>query len=152
VGVVLDRLLQAVGDDLAHAADRDVLKVRAGSGNGRAADSLLHILLGDLATLAGSLEAVEADTVLTGQSLGGRRGIGLAVEGGLQLALGGRVLLGLGCGRRGRGRGRLRLGLLLLLGLGSLGVAACVLEGELFEGRDVGALLDKDGNGLRRKY
>lgn len=83
VGVVLHRFLEAVGNDLAHAADGNILVGGTWSGHSRAADSLLDILLGDLATLAGALEAVQADTALASKTLGSRGSIGLSVESSL---------------------------------------------------------------------
>lgn len=150
VRVGLGRLQQAGGNGLAHAAEGDVLVGGAGGSNGRAADQLLDVLLGDLATLAGALDTVEADAVLASQALGGGDSVGLTVESGLELALGRGSLLGLGGGSRGGSGGR-RLGLLLLLGGGSGGVAAGILERELLEGGKIGALLNKDGDGLGKE-
>ena len=147
VRVGLGRLQQAGGNGLAHAAEGDVLVGGAGGSNGRAADQLLDVLLGDLATLAGTLDTVEADAVLASQALGGGGSVGLTVESGLELALGRGSLLGLGGGSRG-GSGSRRLGLLLLLRGGSGGVAAGVLERELLKGGKIGTLLNKDGDGL----
>lgn len=149
VGVLLGRLQQTVGNGLAHAAKRGVLKGSTRSSNSRAADSLLDVLLRDLAALASALEVVQAHTLLAGQAQGLGIGVGLTVEGSFETTLGGRVLLGLGGGFGGRGLG-LGLLLLLLLGSGSARVTAGVLESKLLEGRDVGTLLDKNSDGLSR--
>ena len=145
VGVLGHRLLQAVGDSLAHRGDGKILK---GGGGGSSGLVLLHILLGDLATLAGTLDGLEGNTLLESQSLGSVADVGLTVQAGLQLLTGGlRLLSG---GLRGRGRGG-RLSALgsLLLGRGSL-LTTGISQGERLKGRDVGTLLNKDGNGLIR--
>lgn len=72
VGVLVHRLLEAVGDSLAHRGNRDVLKGGAGRGARAAGLVLLHILLGDLAATASALESLDRDTLLQSQSLGGR--------------------------------------------------------------------------------
>jgi hypothetical protein len=147
VRVGLGGLDQAVGNGLAHAADGDVLKGGTGSSDNRAAEGLLDILLGDLATLTGALQTIDADAVLAGESLGGGADVGLTVESSLESALGRGVLLGLRS-RRGSGRGLgLGLGLLLLGGSGGGGTTS-ILNGELLKGGNIGTLLDKDGDGL----
>lgn len=147
VRVGLGGLDQAVGNGLAHAADGDVLKGSTGGSDSRAAESLLDILLGDLATLTGALEAIDADAVLAGESLGGGANVGLTVESRLESALGRGVLLGLRS-RLGSGRGLgLGLGLLLLGGSGGGGTTS-ILNGELLKGGNIGTLLDENGDGL----
>lgn len=148
VGVVLDRLLEAAGNNLAHSTDGQILVGSAGSGGGRSVSSLLDIVLGDLTTLAGALESVDADTILSGKADGSRAGVGGTVKSGLELLAGRSILLGLGSRRARLGGGRgVRLAL-FSLGSSGLGVATSILECKLFEGRDVGALFDKDRDGL----
>lgn len=150
VGVGLGGLNQAVGNGLAHAADGNVLVGSTGGagGGGGAAHGLLDILLSDLSVLAGTLEAIDVDVLLTGKALGGSGNVGLTVESSLETALR-LVLLGLRS-RLGGGR-RLRLGLRLLLLLGGSGlggITTSVLNGELLESGDIGTLLNENGNGL----
>jgi hypothetical protein len=148
VRVGLGGLDQTVGNGLAHAADRDVLVGSAGGTGDGAADSLLDIGLSDLSVLAGTLDAIDADTLLASKSLGGGGNVGLTVESSLETAL--RLVL-LGLRRRLGGGSRLRLGLGLLLLLGSSGlsgITTSVLDGELLESSDIGTLLNENGNGL----
>jgi hypothetical protein len=149
VRVGLGGLDQAVGNGLAHAADGDVLvggSAGAGAGDG-AADSLLDIGLSDLSVLAGTLDAIDADSLLASKSLGRGGNVGLAVESSLETALR-LVLLGLRRRLGGGSRLRLGLGLLLLGGSGLSGVTASILDGELLESGDIGTLLNENGNGL----
>lgn len=146
--VGLGRLLQSVGNGLSHSADGNVLKGGAGGSDGRAGNQLLDVLLGDLATLAGTLDAIKADTLGSGKTDSSGESVGLTVESALDSALG-RVLLR-GRRLRGRGGGRLRGRRRLLLGLSGLGSAASVLDRELLESGDVGSLFDQDSNGLYR--
>lgn len=149
VGVVLDGLLQTASNDLAHTADGNVLVCGARSGDSRAADSLLDILLSDLATFTRTLNTSEADALFTSKTHGSRKSIGLTVESGLELLARRGVLLRLGL--RSRGGCRFRFGLalrFLLLGRGRLGVAAGILDCEFLESRDVGTFFDKNGDGL----
>jgi hypothetical protein len=104
VRVGLGRLQQSVGNGLSHSADGSVLKGGAGSGNGGAGDQLLDVLLGDLASLARALDALQADTRRTGKSDGSGDSIGFTVESGLESALGSVLLRSRG-GLRGRGGG-----------------------------------------------
>ena len=149
VRVGLGGLDQAVGNGLAHAADGDILVGSAGGASGGAADGLLDIGLSDLSVLAGTLEAIDADTLLAGKSLGGSGNVGLTVESSLETAL--RLVL-LGLRRRLGGGSRLGLGLRLLLlrGSGLSGITTSVLDGELLESGDIGTLLNENGNGLLR--
>lgn len=150
VGVVNNRGLETRSDGLAHAADRGVLVrgSRCSTGGGRGGLGLLDILLGDLATRASTLEALDRDTILNSKPLGGGRDVGLAIEGRLEPAAGsGRFGLGGRSGRRGRG-GRLGLGLLLLLGSRGRSITTGILEREALKGTDVGSLVDQDGNWL----
>jgi hypothetical protein len=87
VRVGLGRLLQSVGNGLSHAADGNVLKGGAGSRGSRAGDQLLDVLLGDLATLAGSLDALQADTLGSGKTDSSGESVGLTVESALESAL-----------------------------------------------------------------
>lgn len=145
VGVLGHGLLQAVGDGLAHRADGEVLEGGSGGSGGLV---LLHILLGDLTTLAGTLDGLERNTLLESQSLGSVADVGLTVQAGLQLLAGSLSLLSGGLRGRSR-RGRLfALGGLLLSG--GLLVTTSISQGERLEGGDVGTLLNKDGNGLIR--
>ena len=147
VGVLVDGLLQAVGDGLAHGGKGNVLVGRAGGGGG-AGLVLLNILLGDNTTTASTLQGLDRDTLLKGKSLGRGRDVSLTVEGRLELLAGGLGLDGGGLRRGGRGRWLGALGLLLLLsGRGGL-VTTSILQGERLEGRNIGTLLDKNGNGL----
>lgn len=146
VGVLLHRLLQAVGNGLAHGADGDVL-VGGASGGGGAGLVLLDIFLGDHTTPASTLEGLDRDALLKGESLGGGGDGRLTVQGRLELLIG---VLGLNSGglrRGGRSRRLSALGLLLLLG-GWSSVVTSILQGEGLEGRDIGTLLNKNGNGL----
>lgn len=104
VRVGLGGLQQSVGNGLSHSADGSVLKGGAGSGNGGAGDQLLDVLLGDLASLARALDALQADTRSTGKSDGSGDSIGFTVESGLESALGSVLLRSRG-GLRGRGGG-----------------------------------------------
>jgi hypothetical protein len=148
VGVALPRLLEAVGNGLAHAAEGDVLERGGGAGGrgSRAADGLLDVLLSDLAALASALEAVDLDATLAGQTLGLGADVGLTVQSGLELAFGWCVLLG----RGGRLGGRLfsRRGLRLGLLLGGGSIATGILKGELLKGGNITAVIDENGNGL----
>lgn len=138
-------LLETVGDDLAHAANREVLVGRGGGGAGLV---LLNIFLGDNTATASALESLDRDTLLQGQSLSSRADRGLAVQGGLKLVSG---VLGLNSGglrRRGRGRSLSALGLLLLLSGRSGLVTAGVSQSEFCEWGNIGTLLDKNGNRL----
>jgi len=150
VRVGLGGLDQAVGNGLAHAADGDVLVGSAGGASGGAADGLLDIGLSDLSVLAGTLKAIDADTLLAGKSLGGSDNVGLTVESSLETAL--RLVL-LGLRRRLGGGSRLRLGLRLLLlrGSGLSGITTSVLDGELLESGDIGTLLNENGNGAANR-
>lgn len=147
VRVGLGGLKQAVGNGLAHAGDGDVLVSSAGGSDDGAAEGLLDILLSDLATLAGALEAIDAEAILTGQSLGGGADVGLTVESSLEAASG-RVLLRLGgrLGLSGSGRG-LRL-LFLLGGSGFRGVTTSILDRELLKGGNIGTFLNENSNRL----
>lgn len=148
VGVVLDRLLETAGNDLANSADREVFVDSAGSSGSGGASGLLDIVLGDLAALAGALESLEADTVLSGESDGGRAGVGGTVKRSLELLAGRGILLGLGSRRARLGGGRgVRLAF-LSLGSRGFGVATSILECELFEGGDIGTFFDKDRDWL----
>lgn len=145
VRVLGHRLLETVGDDLAHAANREIL---VGRGSGGAGLVLLNVLLGDNTTTASALQGLDRDTLLQGQSLSSRADRRLAVQRGLQLVSG---VLGLNSGglrRRGRGRSLSALGLLLLLSGRSGLVTAGVSQSEFRKWGNIGALLNKDGNGL----
>ncbi|VUC22396.1 unnamed protein product [Clonostachys rosea] len=148
VGVGLDRLLEAAGNDLAHAGDGNVLESGSrGSSRRWGAAGLLDILLGDLAALASALDLLNGDTALTGQTLGLGSGVGLTVKSGLQTTSR-RVLLGLGGGLGGGSGSGLGLRLLLLLRSGRSGITASILESELLESIDVGAFLDENSDRL----
>jgi hypothetical protein len=152
VRVGLGGLDQAVGNGLAHAADGNVLVgSTGGAAGGGGAAGLLDILLGDLTVLTSTLEAVDANALLTGKSLGGSGDVGETVESSLETAL--RLVLLRLRSRLGGGSGlRLGLGLFFLLwGSGLSGVTTSVLNGELLEGGDIGTFLNKDGNGLYQR-
>lgn len=85
--VGLGRLLQSVGNGLSHSADGSVLKGGAGSRHSRAGNQLLDVLLGDLATLAGSLDAIKADALGSGKADSSGESVGLTVESALDSAL-----------------------------------------------------------------
>lgn len=100
MGVLLDRFLKTAGNGLAHVAQRDVFECGTRGRNGRAADDLLDVFLGDLSALSGALEAIQADTVLASKALSSRSNVRLTVKGCLQLSFG-RVLFRFGGRRRG---------------------------------------------------
>lgn len=148
VGVLLGRLEETVGNDLAHASQGNVLVGSSGRGarGGRSGNGLLDIFLGDLATLARALDGGKVDVVLAGKANGSGESVGLTVKRSLEGTAGRSVLLGLGGGGGGSGSG---LG--SLCGFGGLDggtVATSILNGEVGEGGNVGAFLDKNGNGL----
>jgi hypothetical protein len=137
--------LEALSDRLAHVGQGDVLERGRSSGSSRrtaANCSLLHILLSNLATRAGSLDAGQGNTLLLGETLGGRSDIELTLKGGLQSVAGGRILLRLWS----RFLGRFRL--LLLLGCGFRSITTSVVDAERLECRDIATFLDENGDGL----
>lgn len=148
VGVVGHGLLEAVGNGLAHGGNGDILEGRTSGGTTRGL-VLLNILLGDHSAAAGALEGLDGDTLLQSQSLGSRADRGLTVQAGLELVARGLGLLRGGFRSRCRGGWLSALGLLLLLGSRGGLVTTGISEGEGLEGRNVGTLLNKDGNGLR---
>lgn len=85
--VGLGRLLQSVGNGLSHSADGNVLKGGTGSTNSRAGNQLLDVLLGDLAILAGTLDAIKANTLGSGKTDSSGESVGLTVESALESAL-----------------------------------------------------------------
>lgn len=85
--VGLGRLLQSAGNGLSHSADGNILKGGAGSRNRGVGNQLLDVLLGDLATLAGTLDAIKADTLGSGKTDSSGESIGLTVESALNSAL-----------------------------------------------------------------
>jgi hypothetical protein len=87
VRVGLSRLDQSVGDGLSHSTDGDVLKGSTGGADSGAGDQLLDVLLGDLASLAGTLNAIQAKALRPGKTDSSGESIGLTVERGLQSAL-----------------------------------------------------------------
>ena len=148
VGVLGHGLLQTVGDGLAHGGDGDVLVGGTGGGGGGGL-VLLNVLLGDHTTTASTLEALDGHTLLEGEGLGSGADRGLTLKSGLELLTRSLGLLRSGLLRGGgRGRGLSALGLLLLLRRGGL-VTTGISQSEGLEGGDIGALLNKDGNGLK---
>lgn len=147
VGVVGHGLLEAVGNGLAHGGDGDILEGRTSSGT-TSGLVLLNILLGDHAAAASAFERLDGDTLLQSQSLGSRADCRLTVQAGLELVARGLGLLRGGLRSRGRGRWLSALGLLLLFSSRGGLVTTGVSESEGLEGRNIGTLLNKDGNGL----
>lgn len=164
MGVLVHRLLQALGNGLAHGRGGNVLVGCGSSGTGSGGWGsdleLLNVLLGDATTWTGALDLAERDTLLEGELLGGRAGVGATLEGGLETLTGGLGLLGLGCwgrlllcGGRG-GAGLVGWGLGSVGGLLSstlLGRGLCstsILNGKVLKGGDVGTLLDVDTDWL----
>lgn len=150
VGVLADGLLQTVCDGLAHAAEGEVLVGSSGGASSRRGGSgLLDVVLGDLATGAGALQAGQLDALLNGESLGGGGRVGLARKGSLELAAeAGGVGLGGGLGD-GCGRGLFLLGLLLLWGGRGGGLTTGIGDCEALESGDIGSLLNVDSDRLR---
>lgn len=148
VGVLSHRLLETVGDGLAHRANRNLLIGRLSSESRGSRLGLLDILLCDNTTTTSALQALDGDTLLEGQELSSGADGGLTVKTGLELLVRGlRLLRSGGLLSRSWGRRLGALGLLLLLGGGRL-ITTSIGQGERLEGRDISTFLNKDGNRL----